>query len=68
MFLANEAVRIQARTRGRSEPCPDCAVLSGRVHSTYERRLADSSVGGQPVFIELTGFWLSFRALSLFWG
>ncbi|MCM2425093.1 ISL3 family transposase [Streptomyces sp. RKAG337] len=54
VFLANGAVRIQARTRDRSETCPDCVVPSGRVHSTYERCLADSSVGGQPVFIELT--------------
>ncbi|MFJ4321419.1 transposase family protein [Streptomyces lavendulae] len=35
-------------------PCPDCSVRSSRVHSTYERRLADTPVGGQPVLVELT--------------
>ncbi|WP_398654429.1 transposase family protein [Streptomyces kanamyceticus] len=28
-------------------PCPDCAAESRRVHSTYERRLADGPIGGQ---------------------
>ncbi|MFF1414594.1 transposase family protein [Streptomyces sp. NPDC058289] len=36
-------------------PCPDCSVRSTRVHnSTYERRLADTPVGGQPALVELT--------------
>ncbi|MET7353929.1 ISL3 family transposase [Streptomyces mirabilis] len=35
-------------------PCPDCGTLSGRRHSGYRRRLADGSVGGRRVCIELT--------------
>ncbi|MFC4957094.1 transposase family protein [Streptomyces mauvecolor] len=34
--------------------CPDCRMVSRRVHSTYERRLADGPVGGRPVLIRLT--------------
>ncbi|MDP5315726.1 transposase family protein [Streptomyces poriferorum] len=33
---------------------PDCELPSRRVHSCYQRRLADSPVGGRPVLIELT--------------
>ena len=33
--------------------CPDCGVLSARVHSRYERRLADVAVGGQELMIHL---------------
>ncbi|WP_411088757.1 transposase family protein [Streptomyces sp. 061-3] len=35
-------------------PCPDCGTLSVRRHSGYRRRLADGSVGGRRVCIELT--------------
>ncbi|TGB13762.1 ISL3 family transposase [Streptomyces sp. MZ04] len=52
--LAGETVHIRARTRDHSVSCPDCATASRRVHSTYERRLADGPVGGQPVLIRLT--------------
>nr|WP_280922751.1 ISL3 family transposase [Streptomyces sp. MZ04] len=54
MSLAGETVHIGARTRNHSVSCPDCATASRRVHSTYERRLADGPVGGQPVEIRLT--------------
>ncbi|WP_329618057.1 ISL3 family transposase [Streptomyces brevispora] len=54
MFLECGTVRVSARTRDRSVPCPDCSTRSSRVHSTYERRLADTPVGGQPVLVELT--------------
>ncbi|MEV6575037.1 transposase family protein [Streptomyces sp. NPDC051577] len=54
MFLECGTVRVLARTRSRGVPCSDCSVLSSRVHSTYERRLADTPVGGQPVLVELT--------------
>ncbi|WP_280923749.1 transposase family protein [Streptomyces aureus] len=33
--------------------CPGCAVVSNRVHSRYERSLADTLVGDRPVRIEL---------------
>ncbi len=47
------SVRIRARTAGESAACPACGVLSGRVHSRYERRLADLAAGGQEVLIHL---------------
>jgi hypothetical protein len=49
------AVWVPARTRdGTGPPCPDCGMLSVRVHSRYQRRLADLAVGGHPVFVEVT--------------
>lgn len=54
VFLECGTVRVSARTRSRGVPCPDCSVRSSRVHSAYERRLADTPVGGQPVLVELT--------------
>ena len=33
--------------------CPRCGQFSGRVHSGYERRLADAPIGGQRVMIRL---------------
>ncbi|MDX3458774.1 ISL3 family transposase [Streptomyces sp. ME02-8801-2C] len=54
VFLECGTVRVSARTRSRSVRCPDCSVRSSRVHSTYERRLADTPIGGQPVLVELT--------------
>lgn len=54
VFHADGAVRVEARTLDRSVTCPDCAASSVRVHSTYERHLADSPVGDQAVLIELT--------------
>ncbi|MGY0055001.1 ISL3 family transposase [Streptomyces sp. LZ34] len=52
--LEGEKVEVWARTReGVALPCPDCGVLSTRVHSRYRRRLADVAVGGRPVVIHL---------------
>lgn len=48
-------LRITARTRDEVVlPCPDCGTVSGRVHSRYQRHLADAAVGGRPVVIELS--------------
>ncbi|MGW2370172.1 transposase family protein [Streptomyces sp. NPDC001667] len=49
----DETVVIRARAQGLQTACPSCGVLSGRVHSRYVRRLADSPVGGRRVVIEL---------------
>jgi transposase len=46
-------VRIWARARAEGAACPRCGRFSRRVHSGYERRLADAPVGGQPVTIRL---------------
>lgn len=46
-------IEIGARARGSTAVCPGCGERSRRVHSRYERRLADAAVGGQPVRIRL---------------
>jgi len=46
-------VRIWARVRAEGARCPHCGQFSARVHSGYERRLADAPAGGQPVTIRL---------------
>jgi transposase len=44
---------LWARARADHGVCPRCGQPSGRVHSTYGRRLADAPVGGRPVLIRL---------------
>ncbi|WP_371666596.1 ISL3 family transposase [Streptomyces sp. NBC_00289] len=48
-----ELVAVRARAVAERVVCPACGTLSSRVHSRYVRRLADSSVRGRPVLIEL---------------
>ncbi|WP_329303912.1 ISL3 family transposase [Streptomyces sp. NBC_00659] len=48
-----ELVAVRARAVAERAVRPACGTLSSRVHSRYVRRLADSSVGGRPVLIEL---------------
>jgi transposase len=55
VYLQDGLVRIAARTRGKTSPaCPDCTAPSRRVHSRYQRHLADIALGGRPVVIDLT--------------
>ncbi|MEV5754810.1 ISL3 family transposase [Actinoallomurus sp. NPDC052308] len=53
VFRAGRSVRIQARTGTSEAVCPSCGIMSGRVHSRYERRLSDSAIGGQETMIHL---------------
>jgi transposase len=46
-------VRIWACTRAETASCPSCGVLSGRVHSRYDRKLDDAPVAGRPVVLRL---------------
>jgi transposase len=46
-------VRIQARASSPGACCPACGVRSDRVHSRYERRLADLAAGGQETLVHL---------------
>ena len=48
-----DGVHIAARPRSASALCPACGAASSRVHSRYERTLADVAVGGQRVVIWL---------------
>lgn len=55
VFVERGTLRITARTRdGAGLPCPDCGTVSARVHSCYERHLADAAVGGRAVVVDLT--------------
>ena len=44
---------IWARARADHGVCPRCSQSSGRVHSSYGRRLADAPVGGHRVLVRL---------------
>jgi transposase len=44
---------VLARARVITAECPQCGTVSGRVHSRYQRRLADAAVGGRQVEIRL---------------
>ena len=44
-----DSLCLRVRARAGQAVCPRCGQASGRVHSTYGRRLADAPVGGQPV-------------------
>ena len=52
--LAGARLCIWARARAEQAPCPGCGRFSVRVHSRYQRRLADAAIGGRPVLIRLT--------------
>ncbi|MFE0459416.1 ISL3 family transposase [Kitasatospora sp. NPDC058965] len=52
--IEGRKVLVVARTRdGTAVPCPDCGVPTRRVHSRYQRHLADAPLGGRSVAIEL---------------
>ena len=53
-MIDGEQITLTAQAIGSSSPCPQCGVLSTRVHSRYTRTLADLSWQGRPVRIELT--------------
>jgi transposase len=46
-------VHVLARTCASEAACTGCGVVSRRVHSGYQRRLADTASGGQEVLIDL---------------
>lgn len=50
---AGRSVHVRASTCGSEAACPGCGVISRRVHSRYERKLADTASGGQEVLIHL---------------
>ena len=52
--LAGARLCIWARARAEQASCPACGRFSVRVHSRYQRRLADAAIGGRPVLIRLT--------------
>ncbi|WP_260470753.1 ISL3 family transposase [Streptomyces sp. RP5T] len=54
VWIEDDMVRVKARTLDGALPCPSCGVCSYRVHSRYRRHLADASVGGHPVVVDLS--------------
>jgi transposase len=46
-------VHVLARACADDAACTGCGVVSRRVHSGYQRRLADTASGGQEVLIDL---------------
>jgi zinc-finger of transposase IS204/IS1001/IS1096/IS1165 len=46
-------VQIWAHARARTAVCPHCGRASARVHSRYQRRLADAALGGRRLVIRL---------------
>jgi transposase len=47
-------VVLHAAARSAEQSCPACSVASGRVHSRYQRRLADLPIAGRLVELCLT--------------
>jgi transposase len=46
-------VHVLARTYASEAACTGCGAVSRRVHSSYQRQLADTASGGQEVLIDL---------------
>jgi transposase len=51
--LTGAGLCIWARARADTAVCPGCGLVSARVHSRYQRRLADAAIGGRNVMIRL---------------
>jgi transposase len=51
--LVGGSVQIWAHPRAMQAACPGCGGESTRVHSRYERRLADAAVAGRRMEIRL---------------
>ena len=51
--LTGAGLCIWARARADTAMCPGCGRASARVHSRYQRRLADAAIGGRNVMIRL---------------
>ncbi|WP_331773194.1 transposase family protein (plasmid) [Embleya sp. NBC_00888] len=51
--IGGDSVTVAACACAPEAPCPACGARSRRVHSRYQRRLADSAVGGRRVIVKL---------------
>ncbi|MFJ1708494.1 ISL3 family transposase, partial [Kitasatospora sp. NPDC088346] len=51
--IGGDTVTVAACACAPEALCPACGARSRRVHSRYERRLADSAVGGRRVVVKL---------------
>lgn len=53
MYESGGGVVTEARSAREQADCPGCGSTSARVHSRYQRRLADAALGNRPVVIRL---------------
>jgi transposase len=51
--VSGDCVWLHARARADGASCPRCGCSSVKVHSAYQRRLADAAIGGRRVRIRL---------------
>ena len=51
--MAGRSVHLLARTCAAEAACIRCSMVSRRVHSSYQRQLADTASGGREVIIDL---------------
>lgn len=51
--IVADAITVRAAARGDAACCPLCGERSGRVHSRYQRTVADRSVGERRVVLIL---------------
>ncbi|MEV5646398.1 ISL3 family transposase [Streptomyces flaveolus] len=51
--VVGRTVRFQVRSREGSAACPGCGQMARRVHSRYERKVADTAVGNQQTVLHL---------------
>jgi transposase len=49
----DKAVHLTARTPDTPATCPTCGATTRRVHSRYQRQLADTAIGGRQVLVNL---------------
>jgi zinc-finger of transposase IS204/IS1001/IS1096/IS1165 len=54
IFGKGTGVRIEATTTKLEATCPGCATVSRRVHSRYQRKLADAGMGNREIEVLLT--------------
>lgn len=54
VHLSSHSIQICCRFRSPAAQCPDCGVVSQRLHSYYKRQLADLPWQGHVVTISLT--------------
>jgi transposase len=53
VFAVGRSAHVLAQTCASEAACTACGVVSRRVHSSYQRRLADTASGGHEVLIDL---------------
>jgi hypothetical protein len=51
LLATGQVVRIEARRQTEQAACPACGMLSGRMHSRYDRRLSDTAIAGREILI-----------------